>query len=87
MERSCLVMPTMTATVNDMQNDFPKYIASILKGYEVVITDNGKEIGKFVPKVKSATPLTDSMIGILKSEDLLEKERENYLRQKYEIDN
>ena len=41
MERSCLVMPTMTATVNDMQNDFPKYIASILKGYEVVITDNG----------------------------------------------
>ena len=80
-------MPTMTATVNDMQNDFPKYISSILKGYEVVITDNGKEIGKFVPKVKSATPLTDSMIGILKSEDLLEKERENYLRQKYEIDN
>ena len=80
-------MPTMTATVNDMQNDFPKYIASILKGYEVVITDNGKEIGKFVPKVKSATPLTDSMIGILKSEDLLEKERENYLRPKYEIDN
>ena len=80
-------MPTMTATVNDMQNDFPKYIASILKGYEVVITDNGKEIGKFVPKVKSATPLTDSMIGILKSENLLEKERENYLRQKYEIDN
>ena len=80
-------MLTMTATVNDMQKDFPKYIASILKGYEVVITDNGKEIGKFVPKVKSATPLTDSMIGILKSEDLLEKERENYLRQKYEIDN
>ena len=34
-------MLTMTATVNDMQNDFPKYIASILKGYEVVITDNG----------------------------------------------
>ena len=80
-------MLTMTGTENDMQNDFPKYIASILKGYEVVITDNGKEIGKFVPKVKSATPLTDSMIGILKSEDLLEKERENYLRQKYEIDN
>ena len=80
-------MLTMTATVNDMQNDFPKYIDSILKGYEVVIIDNGKEIGKFVPKVKSATPLTDSMIGILKSEDLLEKERENYLRQKYEIDN
>ena len=80
-------MLTMTATVNDMQNDFPKYIASILKGYEVVITDNGKEIGKFVPKEKSATPLTDSMIGILKNDDSLEEEREKYLRQKYEIDN
>ena len=57
------------------------------EGGEVVITDNGKEIGKFVPKVKSATPLTDSMIGILKSEDSVEEERENYLRQKYEIDN
>ena len=80
-------MLTMMATVNVMQKNFPKYIAPILKRYEVVITDNGKEIGKFVPKVKSATPLTDSMIGILKSEDSVEEERENYLRQKYEIDN
>jgi antitoxin (DNA-binding transcriptional repressor) of toxin-antitoxin stability system len=80
-------MLTMMATVNVMQKNFLKYIASILKRYEVVITDNGKEIGKLVPKEKSATPLTDSMIGILKSEDSVEEERENYLRQKYEIDN
>ena len=79
-------MMTMTATIADVQNDVQKYIASMMDGYEVIVTDNGKEIGKFIPRGKSDTPLTDSLAGILKGAGSLEEIREKYLRKKYEID-
>ena len=48
-------MPVMTATIQDVESDFTKYIASMRDGYEIIVTENGAEIGKFVPKTKSAS--------------------------------
>ena len=41
------------ATATQMQNNFGKYLTLVMKGQEVIMTKNGKEIGRLVPK----TPL------------------------------
>jgi hypothetical protein len=36
-----------------------------LNGNEVIVTKNGKEIGRFIPKDTAVSYLTDSLSGIL----------------------
>ena len=37
-----------------------------MSGQEIVVTKNGKEIGRFIPKDSAVSYLTDSLTGILK---------------------
>lgn len=74
-----------TATATEMQNNFGKYLNMVINGIEVVVTKNGKEIGRFVPKDTAVSYLTDSLTGILKGNHNLEQERDATLREKYEI--
>ncbi|MBR3355342.1 MAG: type II toxin-antitoxin system prevent-host-death family antitoxin [Oscillospiraceae bacterium] len=73
-----------TATATEMKNNFGKYINMVIAGNEVIITKNGKEIGRLIPKSKSISYLTDSLTGILHN-DFEEDEREKALKKKYEI--
>ena len=41
------------ATATQMQNNFGKYLNLVIEGQEVIVTKNGKEIGRLVQK----TPL------------------------------
>lgn len=75
-----------TATATEMQNNFGKYLNMVLNGNEVIVTKNGKEIGRFIPKDAVVSYLTDSLTGILKGNYDLEQERDITLREKYEID-
>lgn len=68
-----------------MQNNFEKYLNMVLNGDEVIVTKNGKEIGRFIPKDTAVSYLTDSLTGILKGKYDLEQERAIALREKYEI--
>ena len=52
----------------EMHNNFGKYLALVQSGQEVIITCNGKEIGRFVPKDATVSFLTDSLLGVLKSD-------------------
>lgn len=74
-----------TATVTEMQNNFGKYLNMVINGNEVIVTKNGEEIGRFIPKYTAVSYLTDSLTGILKGNYNLEQEREVKLREKYEI--
>ncbi len=74
-----------TATATEMQNNFGKYLNMVLNGDEVIVTKNGKEIGRFIPKDTAVSYLTDSLTGILKGKYDLEQERATALREKYEI--
>lgn len=56
------------ATVNEIQNDFHRYLALIMNGQEIIITNNGQELGRFIPKKSNASYLTDSLTGILKED-------------------
>ena len=42
-------MIAATATATEMQNNFGKYLNIVLNGDEVLVTKNGKDVGRFVP--------------------------------------
>lgn len=57
----------------------------VINGNEVIVTKNGKEVGRFIPKDMAVSYLTDSLTGILKGNYNPEQERDSQLREKYEI--
>ena len=59
-------MTTVTAT--DIQNNFGKYLKMVQMGEEVIILRNGKEMARLISHEKSVSFLTDSLVGILKSD-------------------
>ena len=73
------------ATATEMQNNFGRYLSIVMGGQEVIVTRNGKEVGRFIPNGVAVSYLTDSLTGILKSRSDYESEKEMALRNKYEI--
>ena len=73
-----------TATSTEMQNNFGKYLQIVMNGGEVVVTRNGKEVGRFIPRDKTISYLTDSLRGIMKEGTTLDQAKEERLRTKYE---
>ena len=74
-----------TATATEMQNNFGRYLGIVMSGQEVIVTKNGREVGRFIPKDAAVSYLTDSLTGILKNDDSGDA-RDAALRAKYEID-
>ena len=63
------------ATATEMQNNFGRYLAMVQEGSEIIVTKNGKEVGRFIPREKAVSYLTDSLAGILKGDTDLDKAR------------
>lgn len=78
-------MISATATATEMQNNFGKYLNMVINGNEVIVTKNGREVGRFIPKDSAVSYLTDSLTGILKKNYDLAQEKDSSLREKYEI--
>ena len=76
---------TATATATEMQNNFGRYLSLVMDGIEVIVTKNGKEVGRFLPKDATVSYLTDSLTGILRGGTDLEQEKDERLRQKYAL--
>ncbi len=74
-----------TATATEMQNNFGRYLSIVMGGKEVVVTKNGKEVGRFIPKEASVSWLTDSLTGVLTANSDIDGARDADLRKKYEI--
>ena len=73
------------ATATEMQNFFERYLAMVQEGNEIIVTKNGKEVGRFIPREKVVSYLTDALAGILKGDTDLDKAREKRLGKKYEF--
>jgi prevent-host-death family protein len=73
-----------TATT-EMQNNFGKYLNLVMSGQEIIVTKNGREVGRFIPKDTTVSYLTDSLTGILKGNDELDEARTERLKEKYEV--
>lgn len=54
------------ATVAEMQNNFSKYLDLMISGQEIIVTRNGREVGRFIPRDAAVSYLTDSLTGILR---------------------
>ena len=76
-------MVEATATATEMKNNFGKYLEMVIRGNEVIITKNGKEIGRFIPKSKSISYLTDSLTGIIKGDYEKKKKKAEALDSRY----
>ena len=70
-----------TATATEMQNNFGRYL--VMSGQEIIVTKNGKEVGRFIPKDATVSYLTDSLTGILQEDYDLDEAKEESLREKY----
>ena len=77
-------MITATATATEMQNNFGRYLNLVMAGQEIIVTKNGREVGRFIPKEAAVSYLTDSLTGIIKGNDDLEEARAERLKEKYE---
>ena len=75
----------ITATATAMQNNFGSYLNLVMSGQEIIVTKNGKEVGRFIPKEAAVSYLTDSLTGILKEKNDLAKIKEEDLKAKYGI--
>lgn len=72
-----------TATATEMQNNFGRYLSMVMSGQEIIVTKNGKEVGRFIPKDATVSYLTDSLTGILQEDYDLDEAKEESLRKKY----
>ena len=73
-----------TATSTEMQNNFGRYLHIVMNGGEVVVTKNGKEVGRFIPRNAAVSYLTDSLTGILKESTEMDQAKAERLKEKYE---
>lgn len=73
-----------TATATEMQNNFGKYLNMVMNGDEVIVTKNGKEIGRLIPKGAAVSYLTDALTGVLQGEHDLAQARAERVGRKYE---
>ena len=72
-----------TATATEMQNNFGRYLSMVMSGQEIIVTKNGKEVGRFIPKDATVSYLTDSLTGILQEDYDLDEAKEESLSEKY----
>lgn len=71
------------ATATEIQNDFQRYLNLVMSGQEVIVTKNGREVGRFIPKNAAVSYLTDSLTGILKEGRNLDEIKAEKLAEKY----
>ena len=76
-------MAIKIATATEMQNDFQRYLNLVMSGQEVIVTKNGREVGRFIPKNAAVSYLTDSLTGILKDDRDLDEIKAERLAEKY----
>ena len=76
-------MITAIATATEMQNNFGRYLSLVMVGQEIIVTKNGHEVGRFIPKDAAVSYLTDSLTGILKEDYDLDEAKADIMRAKY----
>ena len=74
-----------TATATEMQNNFGKYLNIVMGGGEVIVTRNGRIVGRFIPNDAAVSFLSDQLLGVIAEDRGLDEVKEEVLRRRYEI--
>lgn len=78
-------MAIKIVTASEIQNNFEKYMNLLMDGHEIIVTKNGHEVGRFIPKNAAVSYLTDSLTGILTETCELDRAKSERLIEKYGI--
>ena len=78
-------MVAATATATEMQNNFGKYLNIVMGGGEVIVTRNGRIVGRFIPNDAAVSFLSDQLLGVIAEDRDLDEVKEEALRRRYEI--
>ena len=78
-------MVATTATATEMQNNFGKYLNIVMGGGEVIVTRNGRIVGRFIPNDAAVSFLSDQLLGVIAEDRGLDEVKEEVLRRRYEI--
>ena len=49
MRGGIMIGNTAIATATEMKNNFGRYLAMVQEGSEIIVTKNGKEVGRLIP--------------------------------------
>lgn len=78
-------MLSTIATREMIQEHISEYLDMMESGEEIIITENMKEIGRFLPRGKVVSLAGERLKGILSKKIDAAKARDEALRKKYEI--
>ena len=78
-------MVAATATATEMQINFGKYLNIVMGGGEVIVTRNGRIVGRFIPNDAAVSFLSDQLLGVIAEDRGLDEVKEEVLRRRYEI--
>ena len=78
-------MVAATATATEMQNNFGKYLNIVMGGGEVIVTRNGRIVGRFIPNDAAVSFLSDQLLGVIAEDRGLDEVKEEVFRRRYEI--
>ena len=56
------------ATATEVQNNFGRFLKVVQEGGEVVILKNGIEVARLISKEKTASFLSDRLVGVLSND-------------------
>ena len=60
-----------------------QYLNLVMSGQEIIVTKNGHEVARFIPKDAAVSYLTDSLTGILKGNYDMDEVKSERLKEKY----
>lgn len=73
----------------EIKNNFGKYLSRVIKGEEVIIMKNGKEVARLVSTKTAHESVVKSLRGVFKDENSekvdYENERDEYFKEKYNL--
>ena len=78
-------MPPAIVPETDLRNNVGPYLDMAATGREVIVTREGREVVRLLPRGAVVSFLTDALAGALRGVDRPETAREERLREKYEI--
>ena len=78
-------MLSSIATRDTIQEHISEYLDMMENGEEIIMTKDGKEIGRFLPRGQVVTLAAERLRGILSKEIDAAKARDEALREKYAI--
>ena len=78
-------MLSTIATRSEIREHIDEYLDMMKNGEEIIMVENHKEIGRFLPRGKVVSLLAEKVKGILSRHVDADKARDEALREKYGI--